>query len=390
MTFPRRALSVLCGLALAVTLFGAGPPSSPPAAGEEITVELTLADGSKVTGILFQPPTIRLQSHYGVIDFRPDQVKRITPQSTGETVLASVELTDHNLFTGTLQTEAIVIRDGDTVKRYQPSGLQQILFKQKQDTSLLGIILGLLTLTLMEIVLGVDNIIFLAIVAGKLPKEKQPMARRIGLFAALGTRLLLLATLSFLLGLTRPIFTLPELPLLHSPEARGISWRDVILLVGGMFLIGKSVFEMHEKLETAKAEKAGHTPLAKATSFVRVIVQIAIIDIIFSLDSVITAVGMVEQLWVMITAMLIAVGVMMLAAEPIARFVDQRPTVKILALSFLILIGVLLVAEGLGQHMNKGYIYFAMAFAVGVELVNMQLRGSATPTAAAPEAPTTA
>ena len=151
-------------------------------------------------------------------------------------------------------------------------------------------------------------------------------------------------------------------------------------MAGGTFLIGKSVFEMHEKLEHAKKEQSGQPQMAvRAAGFAAVIVQIAIIDIVFSLDSVITAVGMVEELWVMVTAMLIAVGIMWVSADPIARFVDRRPTVKVLALSFLILIGVLLVAEGLGQHIDKGYIYFAMAFAVGVELVNMRLRGSPTP-----------
>ncbi len=187
-------------------------------------------------------------------------------------------------------------------------------------------------------------------------------------------------SLSWLLGLTKPIFTLPHLPFFETVEARGISWRDVFLLVGGMFLIGKSVFEMHEKLEQARKEQAGQPQVAvKAAGFAGVILQIAVIDIVFSLDSVITAVGMVEELWVMVTAMLIAVGIMMVSAEPIARFVDRRPTVKILALSFLILIGVLLVAEGLGQHIDKGYIYFAMAFAVAVELVNQRLRGSPNP-----------
>jgi predicted tellurium resistance membrane protein TerC len=227
----------------------------------------------------------------------------------------------------------------------------------------------------MEIILGVDNIIFLAILASKVDPPRQPAARRIGLLAALGTRILLLFSLTWLLGLTRPLFELPELPLLQTAEARGVSWRDLILFAGGVFLIGKSVVEMHEKLEHAKAQHKGGPSTAKAAaSFASVIAQIAVIDIVFSLDSVITAVGMVEDLWVMVTAMLLAVGVMMFSAGPIARFVDRRPTVKVLALAFLILIGVLLVAEALGQHIDKGYIYFAMAFAVGVEMVNMRLR----------------
>ena len=225
----------------------------------------------------------------------------------------------------------------------------------------------------MEVVLGVDNVIFLAILTGKLPEEQRPRARWFGLAAALGTRLLLLMTLSFLLGLTKPVFTLPAMPLFESLEARGISWRDIILLAGGLFLIGKSTFEMHEKLEHAKVENDQKPP--SRSSFLKVIIMIAIVDIVFSLDSVITAVGMVDDVFVMVIAMVIAMLVMLVFAGPISRFVDHRPTVKILALSFLILIGVLLVAEGLGQHLDKGYIYFAMAFAVGVELVNIQLRG---------------
>ena len=224
----------------------------------------------------------------------------------------------------------------------------------------------------MEVVLGIDNVIFLAIISGKLPAEKQPLARRLGLGAALVTRLMLLATLSFLLGLTKPLFELPEMPLFHDHEARGISWRDVILLAGGVFLIGKSTFEMHDKVKDAQRTEA--SPPRKVAGFVSVILQIAVIDIVFSLDSVITAVGMVEQLWVMVAAMIVAVGIMLLFAEPIARFVEKYPTVKVLALSFLILIGVLLVAEGLGQHIDKGYIYFAMAFAVLVEFINTRLR----------------
>jgi predicted tellurium resistance membrane protein TerC len=223
----------------------------------------------------------------------------------------------------------------------------------------------------MEIVLGVDNIIFLAIIAAKLPEKQQPKARRIGLIAALGTRLLLLASLWLLMAATRPLFTLPELPFLHDPEARSISARDLVLLLGGLFLIGKSTKEIREKIEHANS---GSGPAKKVASFAAVIVQIAIIDIIFSLDSVITAVGMVEDLWVMIVAMLVAVGVMVVFAEPISRFVDKNPSIKVLALSFLILIGMLLVAESLGQHMDKGYIYFAMAFSVVIELINMRLR----------------
>jgi predicted tellurium resistance membrane protein TerC len=243
---------------------------------------------------------------------------------------------------------------------------------------------SLATLTLMEIVLGIDNIIFLAIVAGRLPEHQQARARRIGLGAALGTRLLLLFTLSILLGLTAPVFVLPDLPLLHDLEAREVSWRDIILFAGGLFLIGKSVFEIHEKLEHARSQhESGGQSAPKQTTFLRAIVTIAILDIVFSLDSVITAVGMVDQLWVMVTAMVIAMIVMLIFAGPISRYVDRHPTIKLLALAFLILIGVLLVAESLGQHIDKGYIYFAMAFSVVMEMINLRLRGSSMAQAAA-------
>jgi predicted tellurium resistance membrane protein TerC len=247
---------------------------------------------------------------------------------------------------------------------------------------MLEAIIALVMLTAMEIVLGIDNIIFIAIVAGRLPKAQQPSARRIGLAAALITRLILLASLSFILRLTAPLITLPALPLFHELEAREVSIRDLILIVGGLFLIAKSTHEIHDKLEST----GGHGEASpRAVSFAGVIVQIAILDIIFSLDSVITAVGMVKQgvtvggfdispLWIMSTAVVIAVLVMLIFAGPISDFVSRHPTLKILALSFLILIGVLLVADGLGQHLNKGYIYFAMAFSVVVEMLNLRLR----------------
>jgi predicted tellurium resistance membrane protein TerC len=226
----------------------------------------------------------------------------------------------------------------------------------------------------MEIVLGIDNIIFLAIVAGKLPEAQQPKARRIGLFAALGTRILLLLSLSFLLGLTKPVFTIPDLPFFHDLEAREVSLRDLILLAGGLFLLYKSVKEMHEKLEAARSPHESAAKAPKAATFGGVLLQIAVLDIVFSLDSVITAVGMVDQVWVMIVAMVIAMVVMMVFANSISDFVGRHPTIKVLALAFLILIGVLLVAESLGQHIDKGYIYFAMAFAVGIEMINMRIR----------------
>jgi predicted tellurium resistance membrane protein TerC len=260
------------------------------------------------------------------------------------------------------------------VTKLNRAEIHEIRVLHERPLSLFAILLGLVTLTAMEIVLGLDNVVFLAIVAGRLPVEQQPKARRIGLAAALGTRLLLLFTLTFLLGLTEPIFTFPDLPLLHDLEAREVSWRDIILLAGGAFLIGKSALEIHEKVEQAKNVEG--TTAIRPASFVRTIVTIAVIDIVFSLDSVITAIGMVDadQLWVMVTAMVIAMIVMLWFSGPIGRFVEKHPTVKVLALAFLVLIGVMLVAEGLGQHINKGYIYFAMAFGVGVEMVNMRLR----------------
>jgi predicted tellurium resistance membrane protein TerC len=224
--------------------------------------------------------------------------------------------------------------------------------------------ISLLTLTGLEIVLGIDNVIFISILAGKLPPEQQAKARKWGLLLALITRILLLCSINWLMGLTAPLF---QLPVLH----RGISGRDLILLIGGLFLIGKSVFEIHEKLEV----EDGHaTSSKKVVSFTSVIIQIVLLDIVFSLDSVITAVGMADVLWVMITAVVVALAVMLAFAGAISDFVHKHPTLKMLALSFLILIGVTLVGESLGQHIPKGYIYFSMAFAVGVEMLNLKLR----------------
>jgi predicted tellurium resistance membrane protein TerC len=223
--------------------------------------------------------------------------------------------------------------------------------------------IALLTLTAMEIVLGVDNIVFIAILVGRVAAEKRERIRRIGIALALVIRIGLLFTLSWLLGLTKPLFTV---------LGNEISGRDLILILGGLFLVAKSAHEMHAKLEgpdPGDQAKAGGTSAVGA-----VLVQILALDVVFSLDSVITAVGMANQLWVMITAMIISVGVMLVFAGKIGDFVDRHPTVKILALSFLLLIGVMLVADGLGQHISKGYVYFAMAFALGVELLNMRLR----------------
>ncbi|MEO8522258.1 MAG: TerC family protein [Acidobacteriota bacterium] len=223
------------------------------------------------------------------------------------------------------------------------------------------------TLTFLEIVLGVDNIIFISILSGKLPAPQQPRARRVGLLGAMLTRVLLLFSLAWVIGLTAPLFT---------AIGRPISGRDLILISGGLFLLAKATFEMHERLE---GDEDGQTEGRAAASFASVIAQIMVLDIVFSLDSVITAVGMVDELWVMISAVVVSVGIMMLAAEPISAFVHRHPTVKILALSFLLLIGLSLLLEGLGQHIPKGYIYFAMGFSVFVEVINLRVRRQTPP-----------
>ena len=222
-------------------------------------------------------------------------------------------------------------------------------------------LVALLTLTVLEIVLGIDNIVFISILAGKLPEEQQPRARNIGLLLAMGTRIILLFSLAWVIGLTEPLFEV------FSVE---ISGRDLILLLGGMFLLFKATHEIHEKLEGEHGENVRKTQ----PSFTGVLIQIALLDIVFSLDSVITAVGMAEQLWVMVTAVVIAIGIMMIGAGPISSFVEKHPTVKMLALSFLLLIGMSLVAEGFEFHIPKGYIYFAMGFSVLVEVLNLQMR----------------
>jgi predicted tellurium resistance membrane protein TerC len=234
-------------------------------------------------------------------------------------------------------------------------------------------IVPLITLTGMEIVLGIDNIVFIAIIAGRLRAEQQPMARRLGLLMALGTRLLLLLALSWVLGLTRPLFALSDLGVPAdwlSPATNEISGRDLLLIGGGLFLIGKSTYEIHESLEGPGGPVAGEA----ARSLGWAVAQIAVLDLVFSLDSVITAVGMARQLWVMAVAMVIAVGVMLAFAGRVCDFVHKHPTLKMLALSFLILIGVMLVAEGIEKHIERGYIYFAMLFALAVELLNQRAR----------------
>ena len=233
--------------------------------------------------------------------------------------------------------------------------------------------ISLLTLTAMEIVLGIDNVIFISILVAKLPAERQKFARQLGLSLALVMRLGLLFALSWLMKLTEPLFTLP---IANEP----ISGRDLILLLGGLFLIGKSAHEMHDKLEVKHDEKTDGLPLkGKSSAFAFTIVQILLLDIVFSFDSVITAVGMAQHVSIMVIAMVVAVVVMLIFAGAIGNFVERHPTMKILALSFLLLIGVMLVAEGMGQHISKGYVYFAMAFALGVELVNMRVRKKTEP-----------
>jgi predicted tellurium resistance membrane protein TerC len=228
------------------------------------------------------------------------------------------------------------------------------------------ILIALATLTFLEIVLGVDNIIFISILSGKLPPEQQQKARRLGLLLAMGTRILLLFSLAWVIRLTAPLFTV---------IGQEISGRDLILILGGLFLLGKSTHEIHDRLEGDE----GHGSAKTAASFTSVLIQIALLDIVFSLDSVITAVGMVDELWVMVTAVVISVVIMMVAAEPISAFVHRHPTVKMLALSFLLLIGMSLVAEGLDHHIPKGYVYFAMGFSVFVEAINLRMRKKAEP-----------
>lgn len=222
--------------------------------------------------------------------------------------------------------------------------------------------IALLTLTALEIVLGIDNIIFIAILVSRLPPERQKSARILGLGLAMITRILLLLSLAWIMGLSEPLF---------SVFGHTVSGRDLVLLLGGLFLIGKSTSEIHHDLEDGDEESAAP---AKTPSYFGVLAQIAIIDIVFSLDSVVTAVGLAEHVPIMVIAIVISVLIMMVAAGPISEFVERHPTMKMLALSFLILIGTALVGEGMGFHIPKGYLYFAMAFSVGVEFLNLKLR----------------
>lgn len=221
--------------------------------------------------------------------------------------------------------------------------------------------MALATLTALEVVLGIDNIIFIAILAGKLPKHQQQRARTLGLGLAMITRIALLFSLTLIMRLTEPIFAI---------LGQEISGRDLILIIGGLFLLGKSTLEIHDKLEGEEH----HSSAKAAVSFITVLIQVALLDIVFSLDSVITAIGLVEQIEIMVIAIVIAVIFMMIFVGAISRFVERHPTIKILALSFLLLIGFTLVGEGLDLHIPKGYIYFAMAFSVFVEMLNLRLR----------------
>jgi predicted tellurium resistance membrane protein TerC len=227
-------------------------------------------------------------------------------------------------------------------------------------------LLALATLTFLEVILGVDNVIFISILSSKLPPDKQLRARRTGLLAAMLMRIGLLVSIAWIIRLTAPLFTV---------FGRGISGRDLILIAGGLFLLGKATTEIHDRLEGEE----GHESARAAPSFTAVILQIMLLDIVFSLDSVITAVGMADDISIMVAAVILAVAIMMFSAEPISGFVNRHPTVKVLALSFLLLIGLSLIGDGLGMHIPKGYIYFAMGFSVFVEMINLRVRGAKSP-----------
>lgn len=228
------------------------------------------------------------------------------------------------------------------------------------------LIVAFFTLTALELVLGIDNIIFISILVDKLPPERSDFARRLGLFLAMFMRIALLAALSWLAGMTEPLFTVPVID-------HGLSGRDLILVAGGLFLVWKSTSEVHQLLEGEE----GSASKAVASTFAAVIAQIIVIDLVFSLDSIITAIGMVNHLGVMVAAVVASVGLMMFFAKPIGEFVSTHPTIKMLALSFLLVVGVVLIADGFGNHVPKGYIYFAMAFSVTVEMLNLRMRKKA-------------
>jgi predicted tellurium resistance membrane protein TerC len=227
-------------------------------------------------------------------------------------------------------------------------------------------LIALLTLTSIEIVLGIDNIVFISILCGKLPPEQQGRARQIGLLLAMAMRILLLLAISWVIGLTEPLFAI---------LGKAFSGRDLILLGGGLFLVAKATWEIHDKLEGGRHERAE----PRAARFSSILLQIVVLDVVFSLDSVITAVGLAREIAVMIAAVVIAVAVMMISAARISAFIEKHPTFKMLALSFLLLIGVMLIADGFGQHVSKGYVYFAMAFSLFVELLNLRIRRVSRP-----------
>jgi predicted tellurium resistance membrane protein TerC len=236
-------------------------------------------------------------------------------------------------------------------------------------------LLALLSLTLLEIVLGIDNIIFLSILTSKLPPERRPTARRVGLSLALVARIAFLLSISWIMGMREPLFTIPPLGELFNEAMRAITGRDLVLLIGGLFLIVKSTVELHHKVAGGESAAGTHPDPARklgTATLGTTVLQILIVDLVFSLDSVITAVGMAKDVRIMIIAVIIAVGVMLAVAGPISDFVERYPTLKVLALSFLLLIGVLLVADGAGQHISKGYVYFAMAFSLVVEMLNIR------------------
>lgn len=232
---------------------------------------------------------------------------------------------------------------------------------------------ALAALTSLEIVLGIDNVVFVAVLAGRLPAPSQAPARRLGLTLAMLTRIALLFAISWTLSLTAPLLEIFNHP---------VSWRDVILLGGGIFLIIKATHEIFAQMETEDP----HQPKAKAVSFWGVITQITLLDMIFSLDSVITAVGMVRHIWVMVVAIVLAVGIMLIFSGVVSRFIERHPSFRVLALAFLLLVGVMLTAEGMGQHIDRGYIYFAMAFSLGVELLNLKIQAKRTKAAQAAKA----
>lgn len=231
-----------------------------------------------------------------------------------------------------------------------------------------GVITALVTLTVLEVILGVDNIIFISIVSNKLPEAQQKRARTIGLLLAMVFRILLLLGITWIIGLTKPIIRIPFIEVDGAPM--GLSWKDIILLAGGIFLIFKSTLEIHHKLEVVKETSVKKAPAA----FGAVIFQIVLVDAVFSFDSILTAVGLVEQVWVMIVAVVISMTIMILFAGAISRFINKHPTLQILALAFLIMIGMLLAAEAFHQTINKNYVYTAIAFSLVVELINMRLR----------------